>query len=157
MSSHSSNSPETPILPFYTKNDILPFLARLEIYDDKLKDIMTEYETLKKNVSDKRGNIENYQNEINKRLDQKFELEAAPPSDEKIKSLLSIKNSIYYYTGKISTAEQLIISFNLQIDNFDIVGKRASHLMDMVKLFEEYQIPMIDNLNILMSNIRLAQ
>ena len=108
-----------------TRNDIIPFLTELNILDDRQKEIMDEYDELTKNATEKHLKIQKHQNTLKDKIDQKFEIEESPESPEKTKNLKSINNSITYRNRKVNTLNELIISLNLQIDNFDIVGKRA--------------------------------
>ena len=131
-----------------TRNDIIPFLTELNILDDRQKEIMDEYDELTKNATEKHLKIQKHQNTLKDKIDQKFEIEESPESPEKTKNLRN---------RKVNTLNELIISLNLQIDNFDIVGKRALPIIDMINLFNEYHIPIVDKLNLMMSNVSLSQ
>lgn len=138
-----------------TRNEIMPFLTQLNVLDDQLKDIMDTFGEKTRRGAELHNKIIKSQKSLQLKLDDKFLIEKSPEGPEKVKNLKTVNASITYYRKKIERDEELIVSINLQIVAFDIVGKRASHMIDMMKLFDEYQISLFEKVNIMMASINL--
>lgn len=140
-----------------TTNDCIPFISALNLIDEELKEIMDDYNNIVSAGAEETVRQRKSQQNLQSRTDELFLLETAPESDDKTKKMKSLKNSISHYKRKLKHHDEKLELINLQLNKFDIIGKRASNTYQMIKLFNAYKIPFVDEISNMMVSLSVDE